>query len=92
MKLEHIKFITKPQFVNIISGDIEKMAKSSNEHDLLFDDPYEAIYEVFCGYQKVEKEGDLERQGINFQRLKEMNRLFTAKMSDAGNPVRILTQ
>ena len=53
----------------------------------MFEDPYEAIYEVFCGYQKIEKEGDLERQGINFQRLKEMNRLFSAKMSDGGRPV-----
>lgn len=73
--------------MNIICGDIEKMTRSSNEHDLMFEDPYEAIYEVFCGYQKIEKEGDLERQGINFQRLKEMNRLFSAKMSDGGRPV-----
>ena len=60
------------------------MAKSANPNDLLFDDPYEAIYEVFCGYQKIEKGEGLERQGIDFHRLKEMNRLFSAKMSDQG--------
>jgi tryptophanyl-tRNA synthetase len=82
--MEHIKFITKQQFVNIIKGDIEKMSKSDREGDLIFEDPNEAIYEVFCGYQTVEKNQNLERQGIDFSRLKDMNRLFSAKMSDAG--------
>ena len=82
--MEHIKFITKSQFVNIIKGDIEKMTRSDNSEDLIFDDPNEAIYEVFCGYQTVEKNEELERKGIDFSRLKDMNRLFSAKMSDAG--------
>ena len=86
--MEHIKFITKQQFVNIIKGDIEKMSKSDREGDLIFEDPNEAIYEVFCGYQTVEKNQNLERQGIDFSRLKDMNRLFSAKMSDAGISIR----
>lgn len=65
------------------------MAKSAHPDDLLFEDPYEAIYEVFCGYQKVERNESLERQGIDFQRLKEMNRLFSAKMSDAGGTLEL---
>lgn len=82
--MEHIKFITKSQFKNIIKGDIEKMTRSDLPNDLLYDDPNEAIYEIFCGYQTVEKDDEIARKGIDFERLKDMNRLFTAKMSDAG--------
>ena len=82
--MEHIKFITKNQFVNIIKGDIEKMTKSDQPDDLIFEDPNEAVYEVFRGYQTIEKNQNLERQGIDFSRLKDMNRLFSAKMTDAG--------
>ena len=82
--MEHIKFITKTQFKNIIKGDIEKMTRSDQTEDLIYDDPNEAIYEIFCGYQTVEKDQELARKGIDFERLKDMNRLFSAKMTDAG--------
>ena len=81
--MEHIKFITKEQFINIIKGDIEKMTRSNQPGDTMYDDPNEAIYEVFCGYQNIEKDQEIERKGIDFSRLKDMNRLFSAKMSDA---------
>jgi hypothetical protein len=82
--MEHVKFITKTQFKNIIKGDIEKMTRSDQPNDLLYDEPNEAIYEIFCGYQNIGQGEEISRKGIDFERLKDMNRLFSAKMTDAG--------
>lgn len=82
--MENIKFITKKQFSYIIRGDIKNLLRTDNEDDPIFNEEYEAIYEVFCGYKASNKESENQRPGIDFDRLKQFNREFSAKMNDAG--------
>lgn len=85
--MENIKFITKNQFSFIIRGDIKNLLRSDDMTDRIFNEEYEAIYEVFCGYKASSNGEENQRPGIDFNRLKQINREFSAKMNDAGNPI-----
>ena len=68
-----------------MKGDIKNLLRTDYEEDLLYDEEYDGIYDIFCGHETVSTENsNTEKLGIDFNRIKDMNRLFNAKMSDAG--------